>query len=170
MPMENLKIRRAEPRDLSAIIALNDLAFEGEDEGRIVETLWEDDHSLLSLVAETAEGEIIGHIQYFTIDLMMATEPASFAGLGPMSVHPDRQKTGVGAALIEASLKALKEAGIQKVFVLGHPDYYPKFGFDVAETAAFSAPWGGPAFMAKRLNSGGPEFGELVYPPAFTES
>lgn len=162
-------LRPALPDDLPVIISLNDAAFEGPDEGRIVETLVEDDASLLSLVAEAQDQTIIGHIQFFPIEVINTTEHSDFAGLGPMSVHPDWQRRGIGSALIRDGLSRLTTLGIQRVFVLGHPDYYPKFGFSVDLTAGFAAPWGGPAFMAIRLNPGGPDFGELVYPEAFAD-
>ena len=161
----DINIRPAVDKDLAAIVALNDLAFGQEDEGRIVETLHEDEASLLSLVAEE-NSQIVGHIQFFPIEAMSPT-PARFAGLGPMSVHPDYQKTGIGGELIKAGNKLVQEMGIQKVFVLGHKDYYPKFGFTVDETAGFAASWGGPYFMAIRLNAGGPDLAELIYPEAF---
>ncbi len=167
---DNIILRNAEPGDLYAIRELNDLAFGGPDEGRIVETLMIEDESLLSLVAATPNGRIIGHIQFFPIDVINTAEAARFAGLGPMSVHPEHQESGIGSALINNGLAELKTIGIQKVFVLGHLEYYPRFGFSHDETAGFAAAWGGPHFMAIRLNAGGPAFGELVYPSAFFET
>lgn len=166
--MTSYVIEPAREEDLAAICALNDLAFGGSDESRIVETLIEDDESLLSLVARMPDGAIIGHIQFFPIDVN-GPEGGNFAGLGPMSVSPAFQRSGIGSALIKAGLSELKSRGLQKVFVLGHPDYYPRFGFSVDETSGFAAAWGGPAFMAMRLNAGGPDFGELIYPQAFSE-
>ena len=167
--MSDFTVRDAAPEDLSAILSVNDAAFGQADEGHIVETLHDDDDSLLSLVAVNAAGAIVGHIQFFPIEVEFTDQPARFAGLGPMSVTPDLQKTGIGTELIRQGLGRLRSDGVQKVFVLGHTSYYPKFGFSVDETAGFSAPWGGPYFMAIRLNSGGPEFGELSYPAAFAE-
>ena len=87
-----------------------------------------------------------------------------------MSVDPDFQGAGIGGELIGAGLKEVKAQGIQKVFVLGHADYYPRFGFSVDETAGMAAPWGGPHFMAIELNPGSPPLAELHYPSAFFES
>ena len=161
-------IRLTKPDDLGDILSLNDLAFGQEDESGIVQTLEDDGDSLLSLVAD-ADGRIVGHIQFFPIDVISTGPAAQFAGLGPMSVHPDTQRTGIGGALINAGLDRLKQQGVQRVFVLGHTDYYPRFGFSVDQTAGFAAAWGGPAFMAIQLNAGGPDFGELIYPGAFSE-
>ncbi len=167
--MPGTTLRPATPADLSAICALNDLAFGGEDESRIVENLVAADECLLSLIAETESGDLVGHIQFFPINVINAIEHARFAGLGPMSVHPDYQRLGIGGAMIRQGLSELKAMGLQRVFVLGHTDYYPKFGFSVETTAGFASAWGGPAFMAKVLNSGGPDFGELIYPEAFAD-
>lgn len=166
--MTSITVRPAQQTDLAAIQALNTLAFGGPEESRIVESLLFDGDDLLSLVAVADNDAIVGHIQFFPIDVR-GNEPGQFAGLGPMCVHPDHQKSGIGGNLIRSGLTQLKTRGIQKVFVLGHPEYYPKFGFSVDHTAGFAAAWGGPAFMAIELNSGGPDFGELVYPQAFSE-
>ena len=160
-------IRNMTPSDLAAVMALNEAAFGQSDEGEIVETLHEDGDNLLSLVAVKGD-DICGHIQFFPIDLQGPTG-GQIAGLGPMSVHPNEQKSGIGGQLIQTGLNQLKQDGVHYVFVLGHPEYYPKFGFSVDATAGFAAPWGGPAFMAIELNPDGPQFGQLHYPAAFQE-
>lgn len=166
--MTNVIVRPAHETDSASIQALNTLAFGGPEESRIVESLSLDDDNLLSLVAIADDDKLIGHIQFFPIHVH-GDEPGQFAGLGPMCVHPDHQRSGVGGKLINTGLTALRAQGIHKVFVLGHPEYYPKFGFSIEQTAGFAAAWGGPAFMAIELNAGGPEFGELTYPQAFSE-
>lgn len=166
MSTANWTIRQATAEDLPAIVSLNDMAFGQTDEGRIVESLEYEGDNLLSLVAEQ-DGNIVGHVQFFPIECLFASTPAQFAGLGPMSVSPELQKSGIGSELIREGLAQLKTAGFQRVFVLGHKEYYPRFGFSVDETAGFGSPWGGPYFMAIVLNSGGPAFGELQYPEAF---
>ena len=167
MSDHDITLRLSSEDDLPAIKTLNDLAFEQEDEGLIVERLYENDEALLALVAER-DGALVGHIQFFPIDTS-GMLPAKFAGLGPMSVHPDLQGTGLGGELIGAGLKEVKALGFQKVFVLGHAEYYPRFGFSVDETAGMAAPWGGPHFMAIELNPGSPPLAELHYPSAFFE-
>lgn len=164
---DEITLRIASETDLPHIRALNDLSFGQEDEGLIVERLYENDEALIALVAERGD-DMIGHIQFFAIDIA-GPLPARFAGLGPMSVHPDCQGTGIGGELIGAGLKEVKALGVQKVFVLGHAEYYPRFGFSVDETAGMAAPWGGPHFMAIELNPGSPPLAELHYPSAFFE-
>ena len=156
-------IRPSRPEHMDAIAAVNDAAFGGPEESRITRALHADGDSLLSLVA-TGNIEIVGHIEFFRIWIDGA---AVGVGLGPMSVLPELQKTGVGASLIRLGLAALEGAGETIVFVLGHDTYYPKFGFTEAAASPFSAPWSGPHFMALRLGKGGPETGTLTYPKAF---
>jgi len=161
--MNNLWIRQARDEDADAITALNDLAFGTPDEASIVAQLSTDGDSLASLVAHN-DREVLGHIQFFAIKV---DGQDVAAGLGPMSVAPDYQRKGIGAGLIRLGMTLMEGQGRPLVFVLGHPDYYPKFGFAAATTQPFSAPWSGPAFMAKRFNDAGPAAGALTYPAAF---
>lgn len=161
--MNNLWIRPAREEDEPVISALNDSAFGTPDEARIVARLAADQDSLASLVAHN-DREILGHIQFFRI-LVDGVDTA--CGLGPMSVIPGAQKQGIGSGLIRLGLTMMEGQGRPICFVLGHPEYYPKFGFDAALAAPFTAPWSGPAFMAKRLSEGGPQAGQLTYPAAF---
>ena len=161
--MKDIWIRRATPEDGEAIRALNDAAFGGPDEAAIVAQLDEDGDNLLSLVAHD-DRDILGHVQFFPI-LVDGADIA--AGFGPMSVVPARQKSGIGAGLLRFGLQMMEGAGRQIVFVLGHPDYYPRFGFRAETAEPFSAPWSGPAFMALRFGEAGPAAGTLTYPPAF---
>ena len=156
-------IRPAQTDDLDGIVALCDLAFGSKDEGEIVRALAGTPDDLLSLVASD-DKRLIGHIQFFRIQVDGTPRAV---GLGPMAVHPDVQKTGIGGGLIQMGLMALEGSGEDIVFVLGHPDYYPKFGFTPEAAAPFSAPWSGPAFMALALSEAAPTAGELTYPPAF---
>ncbi|MDP3459647.1 MAG: N-acetyltransferase [Hyphomonas sp.] len=156
--------RSARPDDLDAIAALNDAAFGGPDEARIVRQLQADGDSLVSLVAENESG-IAGHIEFFRI--LIDGQPTG-AGLGPMSAKPGLQKTGIGSYLIRTGLEELDMLGETIVFVLGHTAYYPKFGFEAETAKPFTAPWSGPHFMAIRLAPGGPSSGTLIYPKAFS--
>lgn len=156
-------IRPSRPEFMDAIVAVNDAAFGGPDEGRITRALHAEGDSVLSLVA-SGNIEIVGHVEFFRVWIDGA--PLG-VGLGPMSVLPELQRTGVGASLIRLGLSALEGAGETIVFVLGHEAYYPKFGFAAETARPFTAPWSGPSFMAIRLGPGGPASGELTYPAAF---
>ncbi|MDJ0920333.1 MAG: N-acetyltransferase [Henriciella sp.] len=163
--MSDIWIRQAREEDADAVAALNTAAFGGAEEAQIVRQLADDGDSLYSLVAHNDQ-EILGHIQFFKIAI---DGQDIAAGLGPMSVTPDRQKQGIGGGLIRFGLRLIEGSGRPLVFVLGHPDYYPKFGFDAASAAPFTAPWSGPAFMALRFGEDGPSAGDLAYPRAFEE-
>jgi putative acetyltransferase len=156
-------IRRARLEDIDAIAQLNEAAFGGPVEARITRALHADGDSLLSLVA-AGSAEMAGHIEFFRIRIDGA--PVA-VGLGPMSVLPQFQRTGVGASLIHLGLTALEGTGETIVFVLGHEAYYPKFGFAAETAQPFCAPWSGPHFMARRLSQDGPKSGQLAYPRAF---
>nr|WP_070961199.1 N-acetyltransferase [Hyphomonas sp. Mor2] len=161
--MNNLWIRPAHDDDVETIAALNDLAFGTPDEAQIVARLAADGDSLASLVAHN-DREILGHIQFFRI---LVDGENTACGLGPMSVLPDVQRSGIGAGLIRLGLTMMEGQGRHWCFVLGHTDYYPKFGFDAAAAESFEAPWSGPAFMARRLSGDGAVSGALTYPAAF---
>ena len=162
--MRDIWTRLARPEDADAIAALNTEAFGSPAEANIVARLAADGDSLASLVAHD-DRDILGHIQFFRI-LVDGNDIA--AGLGPMSVKPGRQASGIGRGLIKLGMTMMEGQGRGLVFVLGHADYYPKFGFSPAVAARYQAPWSGPAFMGIELREDAPREGELTYPKAFT--
>jgi putative acetyltransferase len=162
--MTSFWIRPVQPGDMDAIAALNDAAFGGSDEARITRRLHEGGDSLVSLVA-VGESGIVGHIEFFRIRIDGAP---TGVGLGPMCARPGLQRGGIGSYLVRTGLEDLDDLGERIVFVLGHPEYYPRFGFSAEAAKPFTAPWSGPHFMAQRLREGAPSSGKLTYPPAFT--
>jgi len=113
---------------------------------------------LLSLVA-LEEGRIVGHILYTRAEVTGTAEPVSVQLLAPLAVLPETQKKGVGQRLIEEGLDRLKRAGVDLVFVLGHPDYYPRAGFTPAGVLGYEAPYPIPvehagAWMVQALKEG----------------
>lgn len=163
--MNDIWIRPARPEDAGAITVLNDTAFGTPDEAGIVAQLGMDGDSLTSLVAHD-DRAILGHIQFFRI-LIDGKDIA--AGLGPMSVRPERQKQGIGRGLIKLGMQMMEGQGRALVFVLGHQRYYPKFGFSADVAARYDAPWSGHAFMGIELSEAAPRSGPLTYPKAFTD-
>ncbi|HEX3916408.1 MAG TPA: N-acetyltransferase [Caulobacteraceae bacterium] len=159
-------VRPARPDDYPAIHAVEAAAFEHEDEANLVEAVRAGGAVLVELVAEGAGGEIVGHILF---SRMTVTPPRFFAGLAPVAVSPTLQGKGVGDALCRAGIEALRAMGCEAVVVLGHPDYYPRFGFSVDAARQLESPYaGGPAFMAMELAPGalaGPL--KVDYPAAF---
>lgn len=120
-----IEVRPERPGDEDAIDAVNLAAFEGPAEGALVRALRRNGGLTLSLVAERA-GRIVGHLAFSPVTL---SSRRVVQGLGPVSVLPSDQRHGVGRALIEHGLEQLKAAGHEVCVVLGHPTYYPRFGF-----------------------------------------
>src|SRR3546814_21168484 len=98
---------------------------------------------LVSLVAE-ADGVIAGHVLFSRMAVEAAGATLSAAGLAPVSVAPGRQGQGIGAVLIRAGLDTLRERDVAISFVLGHPAYYPRFGYMADLAARFASPFAGP--------------------------
>lgn len=150
------KIRLEKPEDLAAVQALNRAAFAGEAEAKLVAQLHEEKHTILSLVCEV-DSEIVGHIHFSkgSIETVEGVYPA--AALGPMCVVPRMQKQGIGGALILEGLAKLHDRGVPGVCLLGHPSYYPQFGFMPAFQFGIQSDFYPPqeVFMAMELESGG---------------
>lgn len=161
-------IRERQAVDDDAIRQLNDAAFGGPDESRLVEELRAADLAAVERVA--AEGTVIvGHILFSPLAVTHGKKAIRALSLAPMSVQPGRQRSGTGSALVRAGLAAAKARNWQAVFVLGHPGFYPRFGFSAALARPFKAPFTGDAFMALELEPGalGGVNGLVVYPPPF---
>jgi putative acetyltransferase len=154
--------------DIAAIRAVNTEAFGGPLEAALVDALRHDGVIIASLVAEN-HGVVIGHILFsrLVIETPTATIPA--AALAPMAVTPEHQRRGVGSLLVQAGLDRCRAFGEQIVLVVGHPDYYPRFGFSHALTRNLRSPYDGEAFMALELHPGALAGvrGEVRYSPPF---
>src|SRR5919106_673706 len=121
-------IRPEEARDSHAIRRVNELAFGGPIEANLVDALRDADAVILSLVAEVA-GSVVGHILFSAVTIETAAGEVTALGLAPMAVHPEHQHRRIGSQLVEEGLRELQRRGYEAVVVLGHPDYYPRFGF-----------------------------------------
>jgi putative acetyltransferase len=120
-------IRAEERRDWAAVHAVNVSAFETPAEANLVDALREQAQPLVSLIAED-NGAIVGHIMFSPVSL--SGHPAlKIAGLAPMAVAPEHRRKGIGSALVRAGLEQCRQLGFGAVVVLGHPAYYPRFGF-----------------------------------------
>lgn len=121
-------IRPEQPEDHQDIHHVNRQAFGRDEEADLVDAVRRAGAAILSLVA-VSDGRVVGHILFspVCIESPEATHPA--VGLGPVAVLPDFQRQGIGSLLIRAGLDACREAGHGIVVVLGHSDYYPRFGF-----------------------------------------
>jgi putative acetyltransferase len=123
-----ISIRRETPNDIPAIRQVNELAFEGKAEAELVDALRESGEPLISMVAE-ADGQVVGHILFSPVTIQSEAESYEAAGLGPMAVLPGWQGQGVGSKLVQRGLEECRGVGYQSVIVLGHPWFYPRFGF-----------------------------------------
>jgi putative acetyltransferase len=156
------------PDDIDAIAALNRAAFGGEYEVETIDRLRLDGLLALSLVERDA-GTVVGHILFNELDVTVDGRAIRVVALAPMAVIPDRQREGIGSRLVRQGLSMLKERGYEAVIVLGHPAYYPRFGFSAALAAKLAAPFSGSAFMALELKPGAlaGASGTVRYPRAF---
>jgi putative acetyltransferase len=163
-----IDIRAETSADCGAIAALNNAAFGGEEEAGIVDRLRADGLVITSLVAEEKR-EIVGHIMFSELPIETAEHLIRGAALAPMAVAPSYQHRGIGSRLVRSGLEVCRAQGIEAVVVLGHPEYYPRFGFSAALAQHLRAPYSGPAFMALELKIDILEgrMGTVHYPDAF---
>lgn len=120
-------VRDERPQDRAAVRAVNASAFETSAEADLVDALRAQVQPIVSLVAEV-DGEIVGHILFSPVTLDGHPE-LELMGLAPMAVAPAHHRQGIGSALVRAGLERCRQLGIGAVVVLGHPSYYPRFGF-----------------------------------------
>lgn len=168
-------VRPETPQDYPAITKINDLAFEQPNEGRLIEKLRHNKAfiSRLSLVAEV-EGRVVGHILFFPIEVKEEEGIVSLSlALAPMAVSPEFQKRGIGGRLIMSGLEMAQKLHHRSAIVLGHAEYYSKFGFKPASLWNIRAPFDVPneAFMAIELTTNGLKDveGTVLYPNEFGE-
>ncbi|ASS65839.1 MULTISPECIES: N-acetyltransferase [unclassified Paenibacillus] len=168
-----MRIRTEMPRDIGAIHEINALAFGREDEALLVAAVRASAAFVpeLSLVAEE-DGALIGHI-LFSVASVETPEgkPEPTLALAPMAVKPEFQQRGIGSELVREGLERAAELGFRHAIVLGHPEFYPRFGFRPARPSGIEAPFPVPeeAFMAVELLAGALEgiSGIVRYPAAF---
>lgn len=163
-----VQIRPETPTDLAAIYAVNERAFGQPDEADLVDALRRDGDAILSLVAEE-EGEVVGHVMLSALPIESETASLNSAALAPVAVLPECQNRGIGSRLIDAAIAACRAQGIDMLVVLGHPEYYRRFGFSPDIAAALDAPFSGEAFMAMVIHRGLPsgQRGRVRYANAF---
>lgn len=168
-----MNIRQESPQDFQAIYEINHLAFEQEGESQLIEKIRKSETFIpeLSLVAEQ-NNKVIGHILFSKIKIIGEQSYPSLA-LAPMSVHPDFQNKGIGSQLVTQGLQIAKKLNFEHVIVLGHHNFYPKFGFQKASNWSIQCPFEVPGdhFMAIELVEGSLENkgGLVEYPPIFYE-
>ncbi len=168
---ERVRVRAESPQDEGAIRRVNELAFGGRGEAALVDALRKAGAVTLSLVAEVG-GQVAGHVLFTPVAIEWSSGPLLAVGLGPMAVLPAQQGQGIGTRLVRAATRELAEDGHCAVVVLGHPPYYPRFGFQPA--SRFGLRWEHPcpeaAFMALELRPGAlaGHAGVVRYRPEFS--
>ena len=164
-------IREERQDDAERIRAVNLAAFDTTVEADLVDALRERATPLISLVAED-DGKIIGHILFSPVTL--ANNPTlALMGLAPMAVLPPRQRQRIGSRLVREGLERCRDLGAAAVVVLGHPEYYPRFGFSSAARLSLSTEYDVPddAFMIRELRAGALSglSGLIRYHPVFAD-
>jgi putative acetyltransferase len=132
--VSGLVVRPERPEDLASIDAVNERAFGRPDEAAIVRALRRDGALAVSLVAERG-GRVLGHVAFSPVAIEGEAATRDALALGPVAVDPEAQRGGIGIALCEAGLRSCAARGARLAFVLGHPAYYPRFGFRPAAPA-----------------------------------
>lgn len=168
-----IKIRPVTPDDFPLLDILHKDAFTScefgyNDEALLARQLHEEGDALVSLIAEI-DGQPVGHIMFSRMQVEADGKPIIAAAQAPTGVIPAWQRKGVGSHMIRAGLEALKQQGVQLSFVVGHPSYYPRFGYSLELARPFASPYAGGYFMAVQLDETlqMPSSGKAEFAPAF---
>ena len=167
-----ITLRKEEAKDFQNIAMVNDVAFGRKAESKLIDTLRNTKEFIpdLSAIAEV-DGKVIGHILFYPITINEGEKKHISLALAPMSIIPAFHKKSIGKLLVIYGLQAAKNLGHKSVIVLGHPSYYPKFGFEPASKWNIKSPFPAPdeAFLAIELEKGSLEkiSGTVIYPKAF---
>lgn len=148
-----LTIRAERSDDIGRVHDINTRAFEQPAEAILVDALRLNCADAVSLVAD--DDGVVGHILFTPVTLDTPERRVVGMGLAPMAVHPDRQRGGIGTQLVTRGLAILRERGCPFVVVVGHPQYYPRFGFEPASRRGLASQWDGipdEAFMVLVLD------------------
>lgn len=168
--MAEVLIRHEKPQDQKRVFQVNTKAFETDAEAKLVDSLQTQANPLVSLVA-VLEDQIVGHILFTPVQVENAPEAVVVLALGPMAVVPELQGQGIGTKLVEAGLAECRALGAEAVFVLGHAEYYPRFGFEPAPPHGlrYKGEEFDPYFMVLELQAGAVAAisGNVQYLPAF---
>ena len=173
----NIAIREEKYSDHKSVMGLIEKAFRSMEksdhrEQFLVERLRKSEAFIpeLSLVAEF-ENEIIGHILLTKIEIVDGDKSSESLALAPVSVLPEYQNRGIGGKLILAAHQKARDLGYQSIVLLGHPEYYPKFGYQPAKKIDINLPFAvdeGNCFVIELVENGLNEVSGLVkYPQEF---
>lgn len=168
----SLIIRPETAADAAQIFAVEAAAFARPAEAELVQKLQQSGVKTISLVA-VLDNEIVGHILFSPVTIKNDEGDFTAVGLGPVAVSPDQQNKGIGAELCRSGLAACLQAGYEIAFVLGHPNYYPRFGFTPSAPLGLRCQFDVPdeVFMVTELVPGALQnkHGTVYYHPLFSE-
>lgn len=168
-----LSIRLETLEDRVGVHHVNELAFGQKSEAQLVEKLRNRGMLVISLVA-ASDGQLVGHIAFSPVTVK--SDDSSFQGiaLGPMAVLPEHQRKGVGSQLVWAGLEGCRHLGYELVVLVGHPDYYPRFGFVPARARGLECEFEVPdaAWMLLELEEDvlAGRRGTVIFQPEFREA
>ena len=153
--MNSVTLRRELSTDIAAVREVETAAFGRPGEAALVDSLRAAGALMLSGIAEIG-GEIVGHIAFSPVRIEGGPEIFEALALAPVAIHPNWQRKGVGSALIRWSLDECRRVGHELVIVLGHHQFYPRFGFVPAMPLGVRCPFEVPseAFMLLELCPG----------------
>ncbi len=167
-------IRLEKAEEYQAVAEMIERAFGQRNEAELVNKLRKKEEFIpeLALVAISTV-RIVGHTLFFPVAIVSGDSLTKTLSLAPLAVHPDFQRRGIGSQLIEAGLKKAKRLGFVSVIVVGHPSYYPRFGFRRASDWGLRLPFDAPddAFMALELQDEGLKDlrGVVRFPPEYLD-
>lgn len=165
-------VRDEKPEDLAAIHEVNAKAFEQAAEANLVDALRANGKVTLSLVA-VQDDRVVGHILFSPVVIESEKETFAAVGLAPLAVLPEYQNQGIGSRLVRAGLDECRKALHESVVVLGHPEYYPRFGFAPASRYGIKSEYDvrDEVFMIIELREGAllGRSGIVKYQPEFNE-
>jgi len=165
-------VRPERPEDIPAIRIVIEQAFGRPAEADLVDALRQNGKAAISLVAED-EGRIVGHIFFSSVTIQLKETGLTGIGLAPLAVIPERQNQRIGSTLVEHGLGRCREEGHPYAVVLGHPSYYPRFGFVPASRFGIKSEYdvADEVFMVMELREGAlrGRAGVVKYQPEFNE-
>jgi putative acetyltransferase len=164
----SLEIREERASDIDAVRGVVESAFGRAAEADLVDRLRVDALRISSIVA-IERNRVVGHAMFSRVWIDDADATIAVASLAPVAVRPDRQRGGIGSALIARGIDACRAAAWPAVIVVGHTAYYPRFGFSAAPVAHLDTPYRGDHFMGLDLQPGALTRlrGRVRYPAAF---
>jgi len=165
-------VRPEKPEDIPAIRIVNERAFGRTAEADLVDTLRRNGKAAISLVADD-DGRVVGHIFFSAVTIQSRETELMGIGLAPLAVIPERQKQRIGSMLMGHGLRRCREEDHPFVVVLGHPNYYPRFGFVPASNFGIKSEYdvADEVFMVMELREGALTgcAGVAKYQPEFNE-